>query len=82
MKEAGELVSAPNEIVFIYELKSTQDYKEFVVAYNPDYTKDLFESALDISWAVDNLRPPVCNIDPVKGCKRCQPYGEVEDAQV
>jgi len=82
MKEAGEIPSAPNEIVFIYELKSTQDYKEFVVAYNPDYTKDLFESALDISWAVDNLRPPVCNIDPVKGCKRCQPYGEVKDAQV
>ena len=74
MAEAGELPSAPKEIVFIYELKSTQDYKEFVVSYNPEYTKEIFESALDVAWAVDNKRPPMCNIDPLKGCKRCEPF--------
>lgn len=74
MVENGELESAPNEIVFIYELKSNQDYKEFVVSYNPEYTKDIFDKALDVVWAVDNNRPPACTIDPVVGCKRCEPF--------
>ena len=74
MVEEGLLESAPEEIVFIYELKANQDYKEFVVKYNYEFVKDIFEKALDVSWAVDNLRPPVCNIDPVNGCKRCEPY--------
>jgi hypothetical protein len=80
MVENGDLPSAPDEIVFIYELKANQDYKEFVVKYNPEFTKDLFDQALDIAWAVDNNRPPMCNIDAVKGCKRCEPYKEVADA--
>jgi hypothetical protein len=80
MAENGELPSAPDEIVFIYELKANQDYKEFVVKYNPEFTKDLFDQALDIAWAVDNNRPPVCNIDAVKGCKRCEPYKETDNA--
>lgn len=79
MVEDGELESAPNEIVFIYELKANQDYKEFVVAYAPEFVEDIFSSALDVVWAVDNDRPPVCNIDPVKGCKRCTPFREVKD---
>lgn len=74
MVEDGELESAPDEIVFIYELKSNQDYKEFSVKYNPEFTKDIFDKALDVSWAVDNKRPPVCSIDSVKGCKRCEPF--------
>lgn len=79
MVEEKLLESAPTEIVFIYELKSSQDYKEFTVQYNPEYTKDIFEKAMDVSWAVDNNRPPVCSINPVVGCKRCAPFrgGEV-----
>lgn len=82
MVEEGLLESAPKEIVFIYELKSNQDYKEFTVKYNPEFTAEIFEKAMDVSWAVDNNRPPVCSIDPVKGCTRCEPYREVEDAKV
>lgn len=74
MVETGEFESAPEEIVFIYELKATQDYKEFVVSYAPEFVEPLFEAALDVVWAVDNDRPPVCNQDPAKGCKRCSPY--------
>jgi hypothetical protein len=74
MVEDGQLESAPDEIVFIYELKANQEYKEFVVKYNPEYTKDVFDSALDVAWAVENERPPVCSINPEKGCKRCEPY--------
>ena len=76
MVQDGLLESAPESIVFIYELKSNQDYKEFEVAYDPEYIKDIFENAEDVAWAVDNNRPPACNIDPVNGCKRCESFRE------
>lgn len=76
MVEAGELESAPEEIVFIYELKANQDYKEFVVGYDPEYTAEIFDLCADIAWAVEHKRPPACNINPTKGCKRCAPYRE------
>lgn len=74
MVEEGLLTSAPEDIVFIYELKANQDYREFVVKYNPEFTKEIFDKALDVTWAVENNRPPMCSIDTVKGCKRCQPF--------
>lgn len=74
MAENGELPNAPKEIVFMYELKSNQDYKEFTVAYDPEFSRPYFEAALDVAWAVDNDRPPVCSIDPVLGCTRCKPF--------
>ena len=74
MVETGEFESAPDEIVFIYELKANQDYKEFSVAYNPEHSAQYFDAALDVVWAVDNDRPPVCTVDPVLGCTRCKPF--------
>lgn len=74
MVEEGHLDSAPEEMVFIYELKADQAYKEFVVQYNPEHVSKIFESALDVVWAVDNNRPPVCTVNPLIGCKRCQPF--------
>ena len=76
MVEEGLLETAPNEIVFLYELKANQEYKEFVVQYNPEYTAEIFDKALDVVWAVDNDRPPLCSIDIEKGCKRCAPFRE------
>jgi hypothetical protein len=76
MLEEGLLASAPDEIVFIYELKANQEYKEFVVKYNPEYTAEIFDKAHDVAWAAENNRPPVCNLDPEKGCKRCAPFRE------
>ena len=78
MVEEGLLEVAPKEIVFIYELKANQEYKEFVVNYNPEFTKDIFDKALDVAWAAENKRPPVCSIDPEKGCKRCEPFQEAK----
>jgi hypothetical protein len=74
MVEEGLLESAPETIVFIYELKLNQDYKEFEVGYDPTYVEQFFDTALDIVWAVAQGKPPVCNIDSVKGCKRCAPF--------
>ncbi len=80
MVEEGILESAPNEIVFIYELKANQDYKEFAVAYSPDSVAHLFDAALDVAWAVDNNRPPSCSVAPKRGyCKKCEPYKEATD---
>jgi len=76
MAEEGLLESAPESIVFIYELKSNQDYKEFEVMYDPEYVAEIFESALDVAWAVDNNVIPACNIDPVNGCQRCASFRE------
>ena len=76
MKEAGYFKNSPDEIVFLYELKANQEYKEYVVKYNPEFTEDIFEKALDVSWAAENNRPPLCSIDSEKGCKRCEPFRE------
>lgn len=82
MVDEGLLETAPEEIVFIYELKSNQDYKEFTVAYDPEFVEEIFENALDVVWAVEHDTPPACNIDPVNGCKRCASFREEgSDAQ-
>lgn len=78
MVEENLLESAPNEIVFIYELKANQEYKEFVVQYNPEFTKDIFDKALDVAWAAENDRPPLCSKNIEKGCKRCAPFQEAK----
>lgn len=67
---------APSEIVFLYECKANQAYKEFVVQYDPDSVEYVFDLAKDIAWGLDNDRAPGCNLDPQKGCKKCAPYKE------
>jgi hypothetical protein len=78
MVEEGLIEAAPDEIVFIYELKANQEYKEFVVKYNAEYTAEIFDKARDVAWAVENDREPVCNINLEKGCKRCAPFRDAE----
>jgi len=74
MAEEGKFDSAPKELVFIYELKATQDYKEFVIQYTPEFVTHFFDKAADVVWAVENDRPPVCSINSTSGCKRCAPF--------
>lgn len=73
MVEDGELESAPTEIVYLYELKADQAYKEFVVRANRDIVEDCLERAAFIAFAVRTEDPPPCSNDPVKGCKACRP---------
>ena len=77
MVEEGVLEEAPNEIVFLYELKANQEYKEFVVKYNPEYTAELFAKAEEVTAAYNSGVAPICNINK-EGCKRCGPYKESE----
>lgn len=69
---------APQEIVFLYECKANQAIKEFVVAYDPEQTAELFSLCEDIAWGLDNDRAPGCNLNPQQGCQKCAPYKEAK----
>ncbi len=63
-----------DRIVFLYENKANQQPKEFSIAYDPDVTAELFETARDIKFAVaDGIvldRPE--GYDQTKApCKKC-----------
>ena len=66
---------APKEIVFLYELKADQDYKEFTVKADYDVVSRIFFAAEKINEAVNNKVMPKCNVDP-SGCKQCDLIGE------
>lgn len=72
----GLLESFPDEIVFLYELKQDQDYKEFVVQHDPDSVAEILGSAALVVDTVNDGQILPCNIDPVKGCKKCRPFDE------
>lgn len=74
MAERGELESAPNEIVFLYELKADQSAKEFVVTYDPAVSKDSLDDAYDVVQAVEAGVPPECHSED--GCKQCRGFDE------
>ena len=66
---------APQEIVFLYELKMDQDYKEFVVKANYDVVERVFLVAQKINDAIAAGVMPKCNVDS-SGCKQCDLIGE------
>jgi hypothetical protein len=63
-----------DKVIFLYEYKATQAHKEFVVKYNPEIAEPLFESALDVKYALKKGKPPprpdFCGQDK-KTCKDC-----------
>jgi hypothetical protein len=61
---------APKEIVFLYELKMDQDYKEFTVKADYDVVDRIFYKAQQINDAVNAGVLPKCNVDS-SGCKQC-----------
>lgn len=60
-------------IVFIYECKWDQAYKEFVIRYQPDVVEPMLEMALAIKEAIEKRIPPPC---PQLGCAQCRLYEE------
>jgi hypothetical protein len=61
---------APKEIIFLYELKANQDYKEFTVKADFEMVDRVFYNAQKINDAIDAGVRPKCNISP-DGCKQC-----------
>lgn len=62
---------APKEIVFIYELKADQSYKEFTVKADYEIVDRIFFKAEKIMKAIKDGNMPECNVDPENGCKSC-----------
>jgi hypothetical protein len=65
--------NVPNEAVIIYEAKPNQESKEFVIPRSDWGISHLFEAAKMIVDAVNNKKPPACNIG-IDGCARCKHY--------
>jgi hypothetical protein len=68
---------APKEIVFIYELKADQSYKEFVVKYNPEILEKVMYGIEYVNDYADMGRLPKCNIS-TDGCALCSSIEETE----
>jgi hypothetical protein len=73
MKRMGHDV---NEIVFLYELKADQSYKEFKVKADFEIVEHVFEGAAKVVLAVEANTAPDCNNNPGGTCKQCDPYKE------
>jgi hypothetical protein len=63
-------VEAPKEIVFLYELKSNQAYKEFTIKADYEVVDRIFFKAEKIIKAVEAGVMPDCNVNE-NGCKQC-----------
>jgi CRISPR/Cas system-associated exonuclease Cas4 (RecB family) len=73
MKRMGHEV---NEIVFIYELKADQDYKEFAIKADYELVRHIFDNAKKVVKAVDESIAPPCNNNVGGTCSQCEGYSE------
>jgi CRISPR/Cas system-associated exonuclease Cas4 (RecB family) len=74
MKRMGHDV---NEIVFLYELKADQSYKEFPpVRADYELVSHIFDKAQSIVESVNANVVPECTNNPGATCKQCDPYKE------
>lgn len=81
MHSKGLLDSFPTEMVFIYELKMDQSYKEFVIAADAEFLSRQLDDAFEVAQAVrKELGAPPCSISPTSGCKQCRPYDEQDES--
>lgn len=65
--------NAPQEAVLVYECKSNQEAKEFVVHKSDFGITELFDAAEMICNAVRDRIPPVCNLSSTE-CSNCKGY--------
>jgi hypothetical protein len=73
MKRMGHDVT---EIVFLYELKADQDYKEFAIKADYEIVRHIFDGAAKVVKAVETNVAPPCNNNVGGNCKQCQGYEE------
>lgn len=65
-----------DEIVFLYELKADQSYKEFPVTRDYELVRHVFDGAKIVVDAVIAGTPLDCSNNPGGTCKQCEPYKE------
>jgi hypothetical protein len=73
MKRMGHKV---DEIVFLYELKANQSYKEFSVKADYELVRHVFDGAKIVVDAVEAGVALECSNNPGGTCKQCEPYKE------
>jgi CRISPR/Cas system-associated exonuclease Cas4 (RecB family) len=65
------------EIVFLYELKADQDYKEFPpIKRDYELVRHIFDKAERLIKMIEEKQVPDCNNNPGSTCKQCEPYKE------
>lgn len=57
--------------VVVYEYKADQQVREFVIEYDSRWTDHIWDTALEIEWAIDKGRQIQC---PYSGCPSCHEY--------
>ena len=65
-----------DEIVFLYELKADQDYKEFAIRADFETVQHIFAKAEKVVKAVEQGIAPPCNNNVGATCKQCEGYEE------
>ena len=76
MGYVGEDGEPINEIVFLYELKADQTFKEFSIKRDFEVVRHIFEKAEKVVKAVEANTPPKCNNNLGGTCPQCDPYKE------
>lgn len=76
MKRMGHEV---DEIVFLYELKADQSYKEFSVKADFEIVRHVFDGAKSVVTAVEKNIAPRCNNAAGSYCKQCAPFKDLEN---
>ena len=67
-----------DEIVFLYELKADQSYKEFTVKADYELVRHVFDGAQLVIDALAKDEAPRCNNNAGGDCPQCSPYKEAE----
>lgn len=65
-----------NEIVFLYELKADQSFKEFTIKRDFELVRHIFDGAKFVVDAVEAGKAPTCNNNIGGTCPQCSPYKE------
>jgi hypothetical protein len=65
------LVGPIDRACIVYEHKADQQVREFIITRNDRWTDPLFDTAMDIVWALDKGRDVKC---PYSGCARCKAF--------
>lgn len=78
MGHVGEDGQPINEIVFLYELKADNSFKEFSIKRDYELVQHIFEKAQKVVNAVEADIAPKCNNNLGGTCPQCSPYKEAE----
>ena len=71
-REYGD--EAPQKAIILYENKSNQDVKEFVIERNPALIDNILDRAYEVVEAANVGSEPKCSIKPGSTCSKCKEF--------